>query len=63
MDFDKAHLEEKLISSLGETQDNVKANGLTWLNINGLHDVNLIKELGDMFSISPLFLEDILNTD
>ena len=63
MDYDQDNLIEKPISGLDDIKDNIQKNGVTWLNINGLHDVNLIKELGDVFSISSLLLEDILNTD
>ena len=34
----------------------------TWLNIDGLHDTDLIGQLGHHFDIHPLTLEDILNT-
>jgi len=63
MDYDQDNLVEKSISNLKEIKQNINADGVTWLNINGLHDVNLIKDLGEMFSISSLFLEDILDTD
>ncbi len=63
MDYDKEGLIEKPISELSEIKENIQREGVTWLNINGIHDVDLIKELGEQFSISPLFLEDILNTD
>lgn len=35
---------------------------VVWLDITGLHDVSLLKEAGERFSIFPLTLEDILNT-
>lgn len=34
-----------------------------WLNIHGVHDVNTIKQLGDIFKLHPLVQEDILNTE
>lgn len=34
----------------------------TWLNINGLHDTELISRVGSHFHIHPLTLEDILHT-
>ena len=34
-----------------------------WLNIEGLHDVEVIKKVGQLFNLHPLTLEDILNTD
>ncbi len=35
---------------------------ISWIEINGIHDVNAIEEIGRQFSIHPLVLEDILNT-
>lgn len=34
----------------------------TWMNIDGIHDVDLIDRIGRHFDIHPLTLEDILNT-
>jgi magnesium transporter len=33
-----------------------------WLNIEGLHDVEIIRQIGDIFGIHPLVLEDIVTT-
>jgi magnesium transporter len=33
-----------------------------WLDINGLHDLELIKKVGQKFNLHPLLVEDILNT-
>jgi magnesium transporter len=41
----------------------VSAQSVTWVNVDGLHDINLIESLGSAFSLHPLILEDILNTD
>ncbi len=35
---------------------------MTWINIDGLHDVENIGRIGTMFDLHPLVLEDILNT-
>ena len=34
-----------------------------WLNIHGVHDVDLIKKIGANFKLHPLVIEDILNTE
>jgi magnesium transporter len=34
-----------------------------WLNIHGVHDVDLIKQIGALFKLHPLVIEDILNTE
>ncbi len=36
--------------------------GVTWLHINGAHDIDLIKRLGEELKIHPLILEDLANT-
>lgn len=33
-----------------------------WLNIDGLHNVELIKTVGETYTLSSLLLEDVLNT-
>ena len=39
------------------------AQGKLWLNVHGLHDTELIKQVGHAFKLHPLVMEDILNTD
>lgn len=36
---------------------------VTWIDADGLADVDLIKALGERFGLHPLLLEDILNTE
>jgi len=36
---------------------------VSWLNITGLHDTDLIQAIGKNFGIDPLVQEDILNTE
>ncbi|HEY0562109.1 MAG TPA: magnesium/cobalt transporter CorA [Methylophilus sp.] len=38
-------------------------NKKLWLNIHGVHDIDLVKKIGDAFNLHPLVLEDILNTE
>jgi len=38
-------------------------SGIHWISVEGIHDVDVIKNLGDTFGLHPLVLEDILNTD
>lgn len=36
--------------------------GISWVNVDGIHDVDLVGEIGQGVGIHPLVLEDILNT-
>lgn len=38
-------------------------NKKLWLNIHGVHDAELIKQVGKLFQLHPLVMEDILNTE
>ena len=40
-----------------------EAGSLTWLDVGGLHDVRTVEELGKRFSLHPLLLEDVVNTE
>jgi magnesium transporter len=35
---------------------------VSWINLSGIHDINIIEQFGSNFGINPLALEDILNT-
>ncbi len=36
---------------------------MSWLNISGVHRLDLIEQVGKAFNLHPLMLEDIVNTD
>ena len=36
--------------------------GVLWLNVIGIHDVDLVRSVGEIFGIHPLTIEDIVNT-
>ncbi len=36
--------------------------GVTWINVDGLHDATVLHQIGDRFGIHSLILEDVLNT-
>ncbi|MDQ1265840.1 MAG: magnesium transporter [Bacteroidota bacterium] len=63
IEFDDNHVEEKFIESFDECMPYIDKNSVIWLNIEGLHDVELIGKIGKCFDIHPLILEDIVNTD
>ncbi|MFL9843370.1 magnesium/cobalt transporter CorA [Flavobacterium rhizosphaerae] len=43
-------------------KDEKLATDIKWFNIHGLHDINLIKQIGDLFGLENFVVGDILNT-
>jgi magnesium transporter len=39
-----------------------RGDGLTWVDVNGIHDVALVGRIGEIFGLHPLLLEDVVNT-
>ncbi len=61
-DYDQEHIEEKIVSNVEDCFSYRNNNRNTWINVDGLHDTEVIRKLGDLFSIHPLSQEDILDT-
>jgi magnesium transporter len=62
-DYDEAHLQEKEIKTVGECRQFKDSPTVAWIHIEGIHDTQILEELGTVFGLHPLTLEDILNTD
>lgn len=45
-----------------ECYDEQQVNDVKWLNVHGLHDVELIKQIGELLAVEPFIIGDILNT-
>ena len=63
MDYDEVHFEEKEIKTIDECIIFKDKPTVTWINIDGLHQVEILEKLGECYGLHPLVLEDILNTD
>lgn len=63
MDYDKLTVNEKEIELIEDCFDYKNKPSITWINVDGLHDVELIQKLGNCYDIHPLVLEDIVDTD
>ena len=60
--YDESHLEERTYTLPGELQISVLPQGVTWIDVDGVHDAGAIQKIGDAAGIHPLTLEDIANT-
>ncbi len=56
------HLEHTEINNPQELRTYLDKEGITWIRVHGLHEIDQIKELGKIFDLHPLVMEDILNT-
>lgn len=45
-----------------ECYDEEQVNDVKWLNVHGLHDVSLIKQIGELLEVESFIITDILNT-
>jgi magnesium transporter len=61
--YDEIHFEERQIESAAECPPIADQGTITWVNVDGLHQVEVLEQLGERFGLHPLVVEDILNTD
>ena len=56
------HLEEFAMDDVSAVAELVKRPGISWIDVVGVHDVEVIDKLGSSLKIHPLVLEDIVST-
>jgi magnesium transporter len=62
IDYDEQHVEEKTVKSVEESYPFKATPSVTWINIDGVHDAEIVDKIGQHFGLHPLILEDIMNT-
>ena len=62
IDYDQEKFEEREVQQLDQCMAYRKSETITWVNIDGIHEVELVREIGQLCDLHPLLLEDILNT-
>ena len=63
IDYDDASFREKTTEEISECFPFKNTPSVTWINVEGLHQVDILEQLGGCYGLHPLVLEDILNTD
>lgn len=61
--YDESEIQEHHSDQLEECLDRIDHTKVNWINIDGLSNVDLIKNVGTHFNLHPLLLEDILNVE
>jgi magnesium transporter len=62
IDYDEKQLQEREIERIEECFPFKDEPTISWINIDGLHDIDVIEKIGGCFAIHSLTLEDIVNT-
>lgn len=63
VEYNQEFIKDYSLSDFSDGLDLQKENSITWVNITGLHNIQLIEELGKIANIHPLTLEDLLNVN
>jgi magnesium transporter len=62
MEYDERELVERRFASIVESRAYQPGKATVWLNVHGLHEPDVMAEIGHRFGLHPLVLEDILHT-
>ncbi|MGD8847169.1 MAG: magnesium/cobalt transporter CorA [Desulfobacteraceae bacterium] len=62
IDYTSEHIQEQKTDRIEDLLPLRNATTNTWINIDGIHDLDFMKNIGPHFGIHPLTLEDIVNT-
>ncbi len=59
--YTNARIQEQEVASPHEIREFLSDNSVTWINVNGLGDINTLQQLGDIFGLHRLAVEDVNN--
>jgi len=62
MQYDRDGMTDREVADIHQLDEDFEKRKVTWINIDGLGDVETLKALGERFNLHPLALEDVLNT-
>ena len=61
VEYDSENLQTRELTSVEEAFPFKKTPKVKWLDVTGLHDMDMMQKIGNQFSIHPLIMEDVLN--
>ena len=62
LQYDEHEIHENKDASINECLDIKEKKGVSWINISGIHDPQVIESFGKSFGLHPLVQSDIMNT-
>jgi len=63
IDYTPEVLEEKFVENVEECFAYMDRESITWINVDGVSDSEIMRKLGQHFGMHPLVVEDIMSTD
>ena len=61
IDYTEKEFHEERVGKIEDCLPFKGKNGVTWINVDGVHDVELIGKIGKLFDLHLLTVEDIVN--
>lgn len=61
IEYDEHSLDGRKVENVDKLLACFENDRVTWINIDGLGDVEVLRKLGERFNLHPLALEDVLN--
>ena len=61
--YDKENFKEETLKDIPDCSSLKELQGNAWLEIIGIHEVEVVEKIGKCFELHPLVIEDILATD
>jgi magnesium transporter len=62
LDYSEQQVQEKGIATLDNCVPPAEDSTVRWINVDGLHQIDVLEGIGALLGLHPLVLEDILNT-
>jgi magnesium transporter len=62
INYNEAEYTEKPDATVDECLARGRSDAITWINVSGIHDTDVLEKLGAGFGFHPLVMEDIMNT-
>ncbi|MFH1306372.1 MAG: magnesium/cobalt transporter CorA [Candidatus Micrarchaeota archaeon] len=63
VNYDKGRYSERRAKNAKEAIKAKRKKGITWIHVDGLHNLRIIEEIGRGFGLHPMLLEDLVNTE
>jgi len=63
IEYSEDHFKETVADSIDEFLPLKDGERILWFSVNGIHEVEVVKKIGEVFNIHSLLLEDVLNTE